>query len=70
MSNSEFDEFIIEVRKAHGHGFTKTLREVSLFSTALQISLDYLIFGIKMKKNLSYQMEKLFLEELMVVVNQ
>ena len=29
MSNSEFDEFIIEVRKAHGHGFTKTLRDVS-----------------------------------------
>ena len=29
MSNSEFDEFIIEVRKTHGHGFTKTLRDVS-----------------------------------------
>ena len=23
------DEFIIEVRKTHGHGFTKTLRDVS-----------------------------------------
>lgn len=29
MSNSEFDEFIIEVRRTHGHGFTKTLRDVS-----------------------------------------
>ena len=29
MSNSEFDEFIIEVRKTHGHGFTKTLRDAS-----------------------------------------
>ena len=29
MSNLEFDEFIIEVRKTHGHGFTKTLRDVS-----------------------------------------
>lgn len=29
MSNSEFDEFIIEVRITHGHGFTKTLRDVS-----------------------------------------
>ena len=29
MKNSEFDEFIIEVRKTHGHGFTKTLRDVS-----------------------------------------
>ena len=27
-------------------------------------------FGIMMKKNLSYQMAKLFLEELMVVANQ
>ena len=33
-------------------------------------NLDYLIFGIMMKKNLSYQMAKLFLEELMVVANQ
>ena len=29
MSNLEFDGFIIEVRKTHGHGFTKTLRDVS-----------------------------------------
>lgn len=29
MSNSEFDEFIIEVRRTYGHGFTKTLRDVS-----------------------------------------
>ena len=29
MRNSEFDEFIIEVRKTHGHGFTKTLRDAS-----------------------------------------
>ena len=29
MRNSEFDEFIIEVRRTHGHGFTKTLRDVS-----------------------------------------
>ena len=29
MSNSEFDEFIIEVRRTHGYGFTKTLRDVS-----------------------------------------
>ena len=29
MSNSEFVEFIIEVRRTHGHGFTKTLRDVS-----------------------------------------
>lgn len=29
MSNVEFDEFIIEVRKTHGHGFTKTLRDAS-----------------------------------------
>ena len=29
MSNLEFDGFIIEVRKTHGHGFTKTLRAVS-----------------------------------------
>ena len=29
MSNLEFDEFIIEVRKTHGHGFTKTLRDAS-----------------------------------------
>lgn len=29
MSNSEFDEFIIEVRRTHAHGFTKTLRDVS-----------------------------------------
>ena len=29
MKNSEFDEFIIEVRKTHGHGFTKALRDAS-----------------------------------------
>ena len=29
MKNSEFDEFIIEVRKIHGHGFTKSLRDAS-----------------------------------------
>ena len=29
MRNSEFDEFIIEVRRTHGHGFTKTLRDAS-----------------------------------------
>lgn len=29
MSNLEFDGFIIEVRKTHGHGFTKTLRDAS-----------------------------------------
>ena len=29
IKNSEFDEFIIEVRKNQGHGFTKTLRDVS-----------------------------------------
>ena len=29
MKNYEFDEFIIEVRKTHGHGFTKTLRDAS-----------------------------------------
>ena len=30
---------------------------------------DYLIFGIMMKKNFNCQMVKLFLEELMEVVN-
>ena len=29
MSNVEFDEFVIEVRKTHGHGFTKILRDAS-----------------------------------------
>lgn len=29
MKNYEFDEFIVEVRKTHGHGFTKTLRDAS-----------------------------------------
>ncbi|MDU5263465.1 MAG: hypothetical protein E6176_13685, partial [Clostridium celatum] len=29
MKNSEFDEFIIEVRKINGHGFTKSLRDAS-----------------------------------------
>lgn len=29
IKNSEFDEFIIEVRKTHGHGFTKALRDAS-----------------------------------------
>ena len=29
MKNYEFDEFIIEVRKTYGHGFTKTLRDAS-----------------------------------------
>ena len=29
MSNLEFDGFIIEVRRTHGHGFTKTLRDAS-----------------------------------------